>query len=95
MGRDSSRVGGRAGVVATMLEVQPLNDQGARVLVVAADRDGVSEPGRGAADVEQRGGPKTQPGRDVDGLTILAPLESDRETSLEDLKFIITNQQCF
>ena len=60
MGRYAGRVGGRASVVAAMLEVQPLDDQRARVLVVAADRDGIREPG-GAADVEQRGRPEAQP----------------------------------
>ena len=91
VGRDAGRVGGRAGVVAAMLEVQPLDDQRAWVLVVAADRDGIREPG-GAADVEQRGRPEAQPWRDVDGLAVLAPLESDRKTSLKDLEFNLTNQ---
>ncbi len=74
-----------------MLEVQPLDDQRARVLVVAADRHGVREPGR-TADVEQGGRPEAQPGTDVDGLAVFAPLERNWKTSLKNLAFNFTNQ---
>ena len=47
----AGRVVGGAGVVAAVLEVELLDDQGARVLVVAPDRDGVRD---GAVQVEQR-----------------------------------------
>ena len=56
----AGRVCGGAGVVAAVLEVQLLDDEGARVLVVAPDRDGVRD---GPVQVEQRRRPRSQPRR--------------------------------
>ena len=70
--RTARRVGGRAGVVTTVMELQVVDDQRGGILVVGADGDLVDFQLLSAA-VERN------------LLPVLVPLKAEGEISLQDL----------